>query len=105
MRFVDRKPEWQRLDRLSPPGLAVLWGRRRVGKTRLLVEWCRVRGGLYSVADHSAEAIQRRYFAEAVASRVPGFAEAVYPDWRALLNALARVAALGQPTARSPTWS
>ncbi|MCK5796561.1 MAG: ATP-binding protein [Deltaproteobacteria bacterium] len=93
---MDRKEEWRRLDRLRGAGLAVLWGRRRVGKTRLLVEWSRARDALYTVADLSAETIQRRYFAEAIASRVPGFAEAVYPDWRALFNALARAAAAGR---------
>jgi hypothetical protein len=90
MRFVDRGAELERLNRLPAPGLGVLWGRRRVGKTRLLVEWCQARGGLYTVADQSSEAIQRSYFAQAVASRVPGFADVVYPDWRALFGALAR---------------
>lgn len=95
MIFLDRNAELERLDRLQPPGLGVIWGRRRVGKTRLLVEWCRRRGGLYTVADQSAEPIQRRYFAEAVATRVPGFAEVVYPDWRVLFAALARAAESG----------
>jgi AAA+ ATPase superfamily predicted ATPase len=88
--FLDRRSELARLDRLAGPALAVLWGRRRIGKTRLLVEWSRRRGGLYTVADQSAEVVQRRYFAEAVATKVPGFAEVAYPDWRALLRALAR---------------
>lgn len=95
MRFVDRTVEGARLDALVPPGLGVLWGRRRVGKTRLLVEWCRRTGGLYTVADASAEPVQRRYLAEAVAERVPGFADVTYPDWRAWLRALAREASRG----------
>jgi AAA+ ATPase superfamily predicted ATPase len=92
MDFLDRRDELARLDGLNGPGLAVVWGRRRVGKTRLLVEWNRRRGGLYTVADQSAETIQRRYLAEAVASKLPGFDEVEYPDWRALLRALARQA-------------
>jgi len=95
MEFLDRKEEFARLDELSRPGLAVLWGRRRVGKTRLLVEWSRKQHALYTVADQSAEAVQRRYFAEAVAERVPGFADVTYPDWRALLRAVSRAAATG----------
>lgn len=70
-------------------GLGVVWGRRRIGKTRLLVEWTARHNGLYTVADPSAAAIQRQYMAEAVAARFPGFGDVRYPDWRALLNRLA----------------
>ena len=68
---------------------AVLWGRRRVGKSRLLTEWCRRRQGLYTVADQSAPSVQRRYLAAAVNERFPGFADVEYPDWRSLLMRLA----------------
>jgi hypothetical protein len=91
--FVDRQDEIRRLQRLQGPALAVLWGRRRVGKTRLLLEWNAKRGGLYAVADQSSEAVQRRYLAEAVSAPFPGFAEVEYPDWRSLLRALARESA------------
>jgi uncharacterized protein len=95
MRFVDRQAEMERLERLAAlpeGGLAVVYGRRRIGKTRLLLEWSRRHGGLYTVADQSAAEIQRRYFAEAVAGRLPGFAEVEYRDWRTLLRRLAREA-------------
>ncbi len=95
MRFVDRNAELARLHRLaeSPEGgLAVLYGRRRIGKTRLLLEWSARHGGLYWVADQSAAEIQRRYFAAAVAGRLPGFAEVEYRDWQSLLSRLAREA-------------
>ena len=72
-----------------PGGFAVLWGRRRVGKSRLLVEWTRRRDGLYTVADRSAPPVQRRYLATAVARRFAGFADVEYPDWRSLLDRLA----------------
>src|SRR5262245_30748129 len=68
MDFLDRRQEMRRLERLrrsSGGGLGVLWGRRRVGKTRLLVEWCRRHRGLYVVADQSSQDVQRRFFAEA----------------------------------------
>lgn len=68
----------------------VIWGRRRVGKTRLLLEWVRATGGVYWVADESAAPIQRRYLAEALAARLPGFADVEYRDWSALLGRLAR---------------
>ena len=47
MKFLDRIDEMRRLDgTLRRPGLfAVIWGRRRVGKSRLLIEWSRRHGG------------------------------------------------------------
>ena len=98
MKFVNRTEELSRLDRLAAGaegGLAVVYGRRRVGKTRLLLEWSERHGGLYTVADQSAADIQRRYFAESVATRLQGFAEVEYRDWRALLTRLAREAEAG----------
>lgn len=95
MRFLDREAEMRRLVNLGAQeagALGLIWGRRRVGKTRLLLEWVQRSGGLYTVADQSAEAVQRRYFAEAVSSVIEGFAEADYPDWRSILGALARQA-------------
>ncbi len=93
MKFFDRHRELARLDGLVQSeggGLAVLWGRRRIGKTRLLLEWCKKSGGLYTVADQSAEAVQIRYFAEAAEQILPGFASVTYPDWRTVLAALSR---------------
>ena len=91
MKFLDRIDEMGRLDgTLRRPGLfAVIWGRRRVGKSRLLIEWSRRHGGLYTVADQSAPTVQRRYLAAAVAERFPGFADVEYPDWHSLLARLA----------------
>lgn len=93
MEFLDRRPEMQRLLDLNQReggGLGLVWGRRRVGKTRLLLEWVQQTGGVYTVADQSAPAVQRRYVAEALSARLEGFAEAEYADWRSLLRALAR---------------
>ncbi len=83
MRFLDRTPEMQRLLALRQAeggGLGLVWGRRRIGKTRLLVEWIRQAGGIYTVADQSAPAVQRRYFAEALSGALAGFSEPEYPD-------------------------
>jgi len=93
MRFIDRTKELQRLDRLTSVdggGCAFLWGRRRIGKTRLLLEWCKKHKGLYTVADQSAPSVQRRYLAGAVAEVFEGFAAVEYPDWAIFLSALAR---------------
>jgi AAA+ ATPase superfamily predicted ATPase len=97
MKFLDRQNELARLRRVADSeesGLVVLYGRRRVGKTRLLLEWAKRHSGLYTVADQSAAELQRRYFAEALGERLPGFAEVDYRDWRSLLSRLAREAQL-----------
>lgn len=94
MQFLNRELEMARLDGLvaREGGFAVVHGRRRIGKTRLLVEWVKRHGGVYTVADQSAADVQRRYFAEALESRLPGFADVEYRDWRSLLTRLSREA-------------
>ena len=95
MKFINRNEEMRRLMQAAATGcagLVVLWGRRRLGKSRLLTEWCERTGGLYWVADESGSAMQRQYFAEAVSEVFPGFAEVAYPDWRVLLDRLSREA-------------
>ena len=91
MEFIDRDDEIQRLNRgLAHTGsFSVIWGRRRVGKSRLLVEWCRRCNGLYTVAEDSAPEVQRRYLASAIAERFPGFADVEYPTWRSLFSRIA----------------
>lgn len=89
MQFLDRNRELGRLDGLlKGSGLGVVWGRRRVGKTRLLVEWCRRHDGVYFVADQSSVSLQRRYFADALSVRFPGFSDVEYPDWSTLFRRL-----------------
>ncbi len=95
MLFVNRLEEMHRLDRIaarSTGGFAVLYGRRRVGKTRLLVEWAAKHEGLYTVADQSTAEIQRGYFAASIAQHLTGFADVEYPDWRSLFSRLAQEA-------------
>lgn len=97
MRFVDREEELDRLEQLMARrdgALAVVYGRRRIGKTRLLLEWSRRHDGLYAVADQSSAEIQRRYLADTVAAhpRMAGFADVIYPDWRTLLARIAQQA-------------
>jgi hypothetical protein len=97
MLFLNRTDELTRLDRLARAaegGLAVVFGRRRVGKTRLLLEWTHRHHGLYFVADQSSASLQRRYLAQAVATKLPGFGDVEYPDWRALFARLASEAKL-----------
>ncbi len=93
MIFLNRKEELERLDGLTQgpnAGLAVLYGRRRVGKTRLLLQWVKKRKGAYWVADQSAEQLQRRYFAASLSRVLPDFDAVEYPDWQSLLTRLTR---------------
>lgn len=51
LRFVNRQHELRELDaHAAEGGLLVVYGRRRVGKTRLLTHWLEKRRGLYSQA-------------------------------------------------------
>ncbi len=97
MRFINRQKELRRLNAAlevasgssrSKAAFVAVWGRRRVGKSRLLTEWCQQVGGLYAVAEQSSAKIQRAYLASAIAMRFPGFADVEYPDWRSLLDRL-----------------
>ncbi len=57
--FANRTAELNELDAAARAGgLLVVFGRRRVGKTRLLAHWLEPRGGLYSQAIEGAKEIQ-----------------------------------------------
>ena len=86
--FLDRADELVRLRSLlkrAEGGLAVLYGRRRCGKSRLLREALQGRPAAYYVGDDRESALQRAALAVEVARLVPGFADVRYPDWEALL--------------------
>lgn len=83
MDWMNRTAELARLDRLlgrRDGSLAVIWGRRRIGKTRLLVEWTNRSSGVYFVGDTASAPDQRRRLAESLATRLPGFADVDYRD-------------------------
>jgi len=90
--FWDRDDElallrsWQK----RRPGLAVIHGRRRLGKTALLRRWLREADGLYVQATEGTPASQRESLALDLQMGMPGFGDVVYPSWRALLDALGR---------------
>ncbi len=93
MKFINRKEELVRLNHLvkrKESNVVVLWGRRRVGKSRLLMEWKHRHDGIYYIADESAATIQRKYFSMVLEQALPGFSEVEYPDWTAFFMRLAR---------------
>ena len=59
LRVTNRADELKELDAAAQAGgLLVVFGRRRVGKTRLLTRWLKPRNGLYSQAIEAAVPIQ-----------------------------------------------
>lgn len=84
--FLNRQRELARLRRLaerSEGALAVLYGRRRCGKSRLLLE--SFPDLVYYLADESEPALQRALLAREIGRRLVGFDLPTYPDWDALL--------------------
>ena len=59
LEFVNRDAELRELDAAGRHGgLLVMFGRRRVGKTRLLRQWLQARDGLYSQAIEAQRDLQ-----------------------------------------------
>lgn len=99
MKFVGRTYELNYLDRLyeqKEAALCVVYGRRRIGKTRLLTHWLQTRklSGFYWVAsDTSAKAALRSLshtLYEQIHGRRPDDLNFSYHDWDEWLRELAR---------------
>ena len=105
MKFVDRRRELQSLDGFydaATAGLFILYGRRRVGKTRLLSHWLESRHigaagdarALYWTATTHGAAYQLRDFSQQLLRFDPRFqsppaADFSFSDWEAALEHLA----------------
>jgi uncharacterized protein len=85
--FVNRVAEQAELDSAARKGgLLVVFGRRRVGKTRLLHHWLRNRGGLYTQA---IEAQREMQIAQVFADMRPHLETSLVPKtWAELLEIL-----------------
>jgi AAA+ ATPase superfamily predicted ATPase len=87
--FLDRGEELSRLRavvRATDGGMAVLYGRRRCGKSRLMQQALQGCPAVYYVGDEREGALQRAALATEIARLLPGFASVGYPDWEALLS-------------------
>jgi AAA+ ATPase superfamily predicted ATPase len=86
--FLDRAEELRRLRAVlgrAEPAMAVLYGRRRCGKSRLLVRALPEGRSVYYVGDERESALQRHGLATEMARLLPGFDRVAYPEWDALL--------------------
>jgi len=99
MQFLDRIEEVERLKSFlacKDGALACLYGRRRIGKSRLLEEVLRGRPHVVShVADRSDPALQRARLAANIAADISGFGEVSYSDWGRLFDRWQRDAVRG----------
>ena len=103
MAIVGRKTElaelttaWTRATSGSPE-LAVVWGRRRVGKTYLLAHFARGKRSVFFTATRQdADDRQLRRFAEALREQlgdeVADLAPSTFPTWEAALRFIAGLA-------------
>lgn len=66
--------------------LVCLVGRRRLGKSRLLLEILRELPHVYVVGDDQDPALHRAAVAREMGALIPGFASVQYPTWDALLE-------------------
>ncbi len=96
--FLNRTEELRRLRRLyQQPGkrLAVIYGRRRCGKSRLLLESLPEKTSIYFFCDEREAELQRHQLAVALSAAIPGFDRVHYPDWDSLLERWYREAPTG----------
>jgi AAA+ ATPase superfamily predicted ATPase len=85
--FVNREAELKELDAVADRGgVLALYGQRRVGKTRLLIEWLKRRDGWYSQAIEGPAEMQLQQVVEDLR---PHLAAAVVPkNWNELFELL-----------------
>ncbi|HEY0477852.1 MAG TPA: ATP-binding protein [Kofleriaceae bacterium] len=96
--FVDRDAELARLRRAlaaKTTSLVCVYGRRRVGKSRLITMALEDLAAVYYLADERDERLQRQSLAREIERLVPGFARVEYPDWDALFDRWAEAAPPG----------
>ncbi|MFC2173133.1 ATP-binding protein [Acidobacteriota bacterium] len=89
LRFLNREKEQLRLKKLftsRESTLCCLYGRRRVGKSRLIQETLPAEKAVYFVSDEREPALQRKALSSVIASVLPGFEEVQYPDWPSLFE-------------------
>jgi len=90
LQFLNRQKEIERIEkaiRSDSAELIVVYGRRRLGKTRLLRHVVK-QNDVYFMADRSERPLQLQALAAEIDRIVPSFAQADYPTWLALFSTL-----------------
>jgi hypothetical protein len=95
--FINRQSElaqFESLYNLQGGQLVILYGRRRLGKTALLREFCRDKSHCYYMADKAGEQSQKKSMALAMSAALgePLLQSAEYPHWYDLFAAFDRFA-------------
>ena len=88
--FYNRNAEREKLEALkrSPTaGFAVIYGRRRCGKSTLLQETM-VPGDVYHLATQGTPSVQRQSFARTLSRSIRSFDVVDYPSWEVLFQVL-----------------
>jgi hypothetical protein len=83
MDFINRIPELNRINHLlenKDSMLLILYGRRRLGKTRLLQQ-IKSDNVIHYIADQSEAPLQIAAFSRVAGRHIKGFDSAIYPDW------------------------
>jgi hypothetical protein len=89
LKFLDRDDEKKRISRVlsnKEGTFCCLYGRRRCGKSRLLLETLPPQKAVYFVGDERESTLQRDALASAVSVVISGFDQVKYPDWSSLLQ-------------------
>lgn len=96
--FLNRRNELGRIERAfraKESSLVVVYGRRRLGKSRLVQEALRGRKAVYYVGDERDGSLQREGIAREIDALVPSFSAVTYRDWWSLLERFWRDAPAG----------
>ena len=90
MEFYNRHEEIKRLKtalEANQPRLIVVYGRRRIGKTRMLQQIVK-KGDIYFIADQRETKLQIASFARLVATQIDSFDKVTYPDWEIFFRSI-----------------
>lgn len=94
-RFIDRQSEMDTLEqeyRRSEASFVVIYGRRRVGKTALINEFCKDKPTIYYLATEESENQNRTAFRDMVADHLgnPLISQASFNRWEDLFSLLVK---------------